>query len=327
VTHAAISLPGMKVHSLIVCLLTLAASECLAVNDSLYFLLQRSTYLENILMPCAWWANPASVAEIGGKTALIANVTPLGNVYTIASARYAAPMAGRFAWGVGILGAGINPNPHGSLQADNSGARYNSHFTFNNPSIQIGAGGVLAGGIAVGVLADAGTERLPDGSGGQMNFWTWGLGFGIMTPYFLNSLSFAFSTMSTGHYWIEPYWDHDGKTALRFKTSDSLVMGSLEYTFSMVSGTLWHIYNSSPAYYQVFKTSASIKMLSIAGALLGYSQDLGILSDNGAMLHLGVELRRSSVYPFFGGYEVGVGLTQLHRDLLVHRLWVGYCLR
>jgi hypothetical protein len=43
------------------------------------------------------------------------------------------------------------------------------------------------------------------------------------------------------------------------------------------------------------------------------------------MIHIGAELRQSTVYPFFAGYEIGIGLTQLHRDLLVHRLWVGYC--
>jgi hypothetical protein len=75
----------------------------------------------------------------------------------------------------------------------------------------------------------------------------------------------------------------------------------------------------------VVKALASVKILSIAGVLVGYSDDLGILSDNGPMIHIGAELRQSTVYPFFAGYEIGIGLTQLHRDLLVHRLWVGYC--
>ncbi len=278
-------------------------------------------------MPGAWWANPAAVAEIAKKTALADNVTPLGNVYTIASARFAAPIAGRFGWGIGVLGAGINPNPDGTLQADNAGAQYQSHFTFNNPSIQLAAGARLPGGPCAGFLLDAGAELLPDGDGGQANFATWGFGFGVLTPYIFNAVSFAFSTMSTGHYWIEPYWDHDGKAGTRFKTPDSLLIGSLEYTFSLVSGTVKNLYNASPAYYQVVKALASIKILSIAGVLFGYSNDLGILSDNGPLLHVGVELRRSNVYPFFGGYEIGIGLTQLHRDLLVHRLWVGYCWR
>jgi hypothetical protein len=303
------------------------SSPCLAVNDSLYFLFQRSTYLENLSMPGAWWANPAVIAEIGRKTALTVNVTPLGNVYTITSARYEAPFSGRFAWGIGIMGAGINPNPDGSLQANNTGAQYQSHVTFNNPSIQLGAGMKLPTGLCVGLLVDAGAELLPDGNGGQTNFATWGFGLGIITPYAFNVISLALSTMSTGYYWIESYWDHDGKAGIRFKTPDSLVIGSLEYTFSLVSGTIQQLYNATPAYYQVVKGLASVKVLSIGGVLVGFSRDLGILSDNGAMLHLGAELRRSSVYPFFGGYEIGIGLSQEHRDLLVHRLWLGYCFR
>ena len=81
------------------------------VTDSLYFLFQRSTYLENLCMPAAWWANPALVAEITEKTAMTVNVTPLGNVFTIASAKYCAPLGARGGWGVGLMGAGHRSRP------------------------------------------------------------------------------------------------------------------------------------------------------------------------------------------------------------------------
>jgi hypothetical protein len=304
---------------------TAMAPSCWAVNDSLFFLFQRSTYLENLNMPGAWWANPATVAEVGKKTAMTVNVSPLGFVYTIASARYLAPVAGRFGWGIGIMGAGINPNPAGSLQADNTGAQYQSQFSFSNPSIQLSAAAKLTGGLCLGLLCDAGFEELPDGNGGQMNFPTLGIGVGGMTPYFFDKVSLSLSLMSTGHFWLQSYWDYDGKGGVRFKSSDSLLMGSLEYTYSLVSGTIKNIYNSPATYYHVVKALASIKIFSIAGVLFGFSRDLGIFSDNGAMVHLGVELRQSQVYPFFGGYETGIAVTQRNRDLWVHRLWLGWC--
>ena len=310
-----------------ICAAAMTAVPCLAVNDSLYFLFQRSTYLENLGMPGAWWANPATLAEINDKTALTANVTPLGNVFTITSARYVAPVANRFGWGIGILGAGINRNPDGSLQATNSSAQYQGRFSFSNPSVQIGFASKVLGDWRAGFLCDFGAEQLPDGGGGQTNFSTLGIGLGAMTPYFFNRVSFSISTMSTGHFWLQPYWDYDGKAGFRFKSPDSLIMGSLEYTFSLVSGSIRYIYNSSADYYQVVKWLASIKALAIGGILIGLSRDLGIFSDNGVLIHLGVELRRSTINPFFGGYEIGIATTQRNRDLFVHRLWLGYCFR
>ena len=302
-----------------------AGKPCSAVNDSLYFLFQRSTYLESVTMPCAWWANPAILAETDRKTALTATVLPLGGVYTIASVRYCAPAYNTFSWGIGLLGAGINRNPDGSLTASNSGAQYRSSVSLSNPSLQGGVAGKLPGDILAGILFDAGLELLPDGSGGQANFITLGMGIGAMTPYIANMVSIGLSYMPQIHFWYHSYWDHDGKACLRIKSSDSLIMGSLEYTFSRASGAIKHFYNSTSAYYQVVKGLASIKTMGILGALAGFSQDLGILSDNGPMIHLGIEIRQSMLYPYFGGYEIGIGTTQRHRNLIVHRLWVGYC--
>jgi len=297
-----------------------AAAPALCVNDSLYFLFQRSTYLENLCMPAAWWANPALTAEIGGKTALTVSVTPLGNTFTIASAKYCAPIGARGGWGIGLMGAGISPDP--SLQANNSGAQYSSHVTFSNPSIQL-AGGLKIPYIgSIGALGDFGLELLPNFSGGEENYFSMGLGAGFLTPYAWDYLSLSLFAMSRGHFWIQNFWDHDGKVGLRLKTPDSLVLGSLEYTVSFSSGSVKFIGNSPAYYYQVVKALMSLKIYAIMGVLIGYSDDLGIFSNNGSMIHGGVELRRSSVYPFFGGYELGVSLT--HSALLVHHLWLAY---
>ena len=127
--------------------------------------------------------------------------------------------------------------------------------------------------------------------------------------------------MSRGHFWIDNFWDHDGKMGLRIKTPDSLVLGSLEYTVSFSSG-FKYIGNAPANYYQVVKAMASIKIYAIMGVLIGYSDDLGIFSNNGTLIHGGLEMRRSDVYPFFGGYELGVSLTR--SALLVHHLWLAY---
>jgi len=289
-------------------------------GDSLYFLFQRSTYLENLCMPGAWWANPAVMAEINAKTALTTSVTPLGNTFSIASVKYFAPLGGKAGWGIGLLGAGINPDP--SLQATSGGAQYSSHFSFSNPSIQLAGGYNIPSIGSIGVLGDFGMELLPNFSGGKDNFFTMGLGAGFLTPYWRNYLSLSLCAMSREHFWIQQVWNNDGKIGLRLKTPDSLVLGSLEYTVSFASGTIKYIGNAPANYYQVVKALASLKMYTVLGLVFGFSQDLEIYSNNGTMLHGGIEMRQSSVYPFFGGYEIGVSLT--HSALLVHHFWLAY---
>jgi hypothetical protein len=130
--------------------------------------------------------------------------------------------------------------------------------------------------------------------------------------------------MTTGHFWLQNYWDNDGKFALRLRSADSLLTGSIEYTFSLLNQSFVWINHSPNNYYEVVKTMVSIRFMGIAGLLLGYSDDLPNGHDNGQCAHVGLELRQSNVYRYYGGYEIGIGLSQLHRDLLVHRLWVGY---
>lgn len=108
-----------------------------ANSDTLnyYFLLyQQTTYLENALMPGSWWSNPASTAEIERKTAQTVDVTPLGNVLTIASAKFLMPVTSRFCGGIGIMGVGQGNSSSQNLNATGSGATFQSQSSFLTPA-------------------------------------------------------------------------------------------------------------------------------------------------------------------------------------------------
>jgi hypothetical protein len=306
----------------------LSVFSIFAATDSLnyYFLYQRSIYLENTLLIGSWWVNPASAAEIDRKTLQTVNVTPLGNVLTIASAKYLTPVTPMVGVGVGIMGQGINPNP--SLQAGNSGAQYQSNFSFINPSMQLAGAVKIKRGGAIGLLLNIGAEQLPNSTeidpNGNANYFTMGVGAGYLTPWFFNRVSLGFSAMTTGHFWLQTFWDYDGKLAVSARSSDSLFTGSLEYTFSLLNQGFAWVYHSPGNHYEVVKALLSVRFMQIAGLLLGYSDDLPNYYANGPCAHVGLELKESAIYPFYGGYEIGIGLSQLHRDLLIHRLWVGY---
>ena len=309
--------------------MTLALALCaFASGDSLnyYFLYQRTAYLENTLTPGSWWANPASLGEIGRKTLQTVNTTPLGNVLTIASAKYLTPVSPQIDAGVGIMGQGINPADP-SFQASNAGAQYQSQFSFVNPSVQFAGAMKLGRGGLTGLLLNIGAEQLPASAEVGPNFanyLTMGFSAGYLSPWFFDCVSLGLSFMTTGHFWLQTYWDNDGKLALRYQDPDSLFTGSLECTFSLLGQGLVWIGHSPAGYYEAIKALVSIRFMQIAGLLLGYSDDIQNLVANGPCAHVGLELRQSNVYRYYGGYEIGIGLGQLHRDLLVHRLWVGY---
>ncbi len=154
-----------------------------------------------------------------------------------------------------------------------------------------------------------------------------GFGAGFLTPWFFERVSLGLSAMSTGHFWIQNYWDYDGKLALRFRSIDSLLTGYVESTFSSFEGQAVWIGYSSNNYYEVLKAMISLRFMGILGFLLGYSDDLPNGEGNGQCAHVGLELKQSNLSRYYGGYEIGIALTtQLpqQRDLLVHRFWVGY---
>ncbi len=135
-----------------------------ANSDTLnyYFLLyQQTTYLENALMPGSWWSNPASTAEIERKTAQTVDVTPLGNVLTIASAKFLMPVTSRFSAGIGIMGVGQGNSSSQNLNATGSGATFQSQSSFFNPSMQFSGAAKFRHGGGIGLLFNIGAEQLP----------------------------------------------------------------------------------------------------------------------------------------------------------------------
>lgn len=314
---------GLVIRALC-CALTVASSAANGANDSLYFFYQRSTYLENLQTPGGWWANPALTGEISAPTGYTINATPLGYRYTLASVKYLFPFCGNFGAGLGILGTGIAPDQ--STQVTSAGVSYNSHFTFSNPSFQLGLGGRLPAVGSAGLLVDLGAEMLPDGYGGSSYFFLGRGGLGLLTPYYFNTVSLSLTAMATMHFWNHLYMDENGKIGLRVKILDDLVLGSAEYTFSFRSAAVESFYPTSQFFYEVFKATVSVRIYKIAGVIAGYSTDFGQFSDygsgNGNCLHAGVELRPLDTYPFFGGYDLGISTT--FRDLFIHRIWLGY---
>ena len=302
----------------LICALFAGATE--AANDSLYFLYQRTAYLENLWTPGGWWANPALTGEIDVPSAYTINATPLGYRYTLASVKYLFPFLGRFGAGFGLMGTGISQSEQQTGQATSSGVSYNSQFTFSNPSCQIALGGNLPKFGSAGILIDIGAEMLPDGYGGSSNFLVTRGGLGILTPFFFNCVSLSATAMATFTFWQQMYIDGNSKLGLRLKLFDDLLNGSAEYTLTLKSGESF--YTSSGYNYEVFKTMVSLKIYKIFGFLLGYSTDFGYFSDIGNCIHTGLELRPMNDNPLFAGYDLGISTT--YPGLLIHRLWIGY---
>jgi hypothetical protein len=300
-----------------------APNPASAQTQNLPYLYQRTTYLENLTMNGAWWANPALTGEITEKTASTVDITPLGLYqFTIVSAKYLFPFGGNFGAGLGIMGEGMGQSQNQTTQVTGNGATLTSNFSFSNPSFQCGLGMHFKNVGSAGLLFNVGQELLPLGDGTSYNFPLMGLGVGALTPYFFNTISLSFTTMATWRFWQQEYLDYDGKAGFRFRVLDDFILGSLEYSFSFNSSESFY---SSAYHYRVVKSLLSIRIYKIAGLLIGYSSDFGGFKDMGPTLHAGLELRHSDVYPYFGGYELALGTNQ--RILITHQIWVGYCFR
>jgi len=272
----------------------------------------------------AWWANPALTGEITEKTVSTVDVTPLGLAqFTIVSAKYQFPFGKIFGAGFGIMGEGLGQSQNQSAQISDNGATVSSHFSFSNPSFQAGLGMNLKNVGSAGILFNAGEELFQQADGTSYNYPIVSLGIGVLTPYFFNSISLSFTAMSTWHFWQQAYLDDDGKAGIRFKILDDFIIGSFEYAFPFKSG-IQSFYTTS-AHYQVAKAQISFRIYKIGGLLLGYSSDFGGFTSMGGTLHAGLELRQSDVYPYFGGYEVG--LSTYRQISFTHQIWVGYCFR
>jgi hypothetical protein len=294
--------------------------------DGLYFFYQRSIYLENLCQPAAWWANPSLLSPIDRITVFTSNTGLIGQRYTISSARVVLPIQSKLNIGFGVTGTGTTEGR--SLSAGNGGAQYSSSFSFNLPSLEAGVSYIPPVVGSIGALMITGTESIPDPSNSGLNtlYFFWGIGAGWLSPSIMNTVKFSVSTLSVYHSQFITWWDNGAKAGLQINVNDGKVTGSFEYGFALFNGPVSFFQNQSNFHgYEIFKGSVSLKMMDIAGVLLGYSKDTppaNAIDNNGSTFHAGVELRRSDVYPYYGGYEMGI--SGAHGISIIHRIWVGY---
>ena len=301
----------------------------IASIDSLPFFYQRTIYLENLNQPAAWWANPAVISAIDKTTFFTSNTGMLGGKYALSSVRVLFPYKTALNGGVGITGTGTTEGR--SAVANAQSTQFNSDFSFKRPSIETVISFMPPRAGTIGGLAMAGTESIPRTTDtGNKTYFFWGIGTGWLSPSILNTVKLSFSTLSVCHIQFETWWDNSAKAGILFNINKDHLIGSIEYGFGL-NGT------SAPEY-EVFKGDFSLRFMSITGLLFGFSTDTRNIRNNGSTFHTGIELRRSYVYPFFGGYEIGFNMFASRYNpnslpdpsphlSLIHRFWLGYDLR
>jgi len=290
-------------------------------HDSLYFFYQRTVYLDNPLMDGAWFSNPSSIADVAEPTAFTVNTTPLGDRYTIASVRFFFPTAAHFTAGLGITGAS-DDIPDASFQATEGGTTYQGHFLFSRPSFETGIAVKVPYIGSLGLLQSFGMEVVPGDIGSGDRFFIWGNGFGWLSPELLSIISFTLSTFSVGPFPFSTKWEHCAKIGTIVQYNEDLLRAAIEYSFSLNDRFILLRKKYEMHGYEVMKILISARIYNILGILAGYSSDTPLRSDNGPTVHLGLEMRKSHYYPFFGGYEVGVSTTNF--PAVIHRVWFGY---
>jgi hypothetical protein len=286
--------------------------------DSLPFFYERSVYLENLITPGAWWANPTCITSIDKPTIYTATVGLLGGLFSMSTVRGIFPVDTCIKAGFGVTGTGGSAGS--SFNGSDVGAQASTIFSFSQPSFEgavsysnlpIGTIGalLLGGSVSIQGQADANSSL----------YYFWGYSLGWLSPVLLKAVQLSLSTLTVSHDWITTTWNYDAKAGVLVNVHDSLVLGSLEYGFPLQSGEYLP--------YTVLKGDVSIRVQSIVGILLGYGKDIPNTNDNGSTYHVGVELRRSNVYPFYGGYELGVSPWASRHGSeisLISRIWIGY---
>jgi hypothetical protein len=304
------------------------ASSGVSSIDSLYYFFERTIYLENLTQNAAWWANPSSISSIREPCVFTSNTGLLGGKYSISGFRVFAPLQHSLTVGFGLTGASTAEGR--SFSGDGTGGQMTSSFNFSRPSLEAGAGYESKRFGALGVLAITGTENAV--SGIKIYFFVLGTSLGYLSPPIAGMARLSLSTLSVCHFQADTWWDHSAKTGVVFNVYDSLFTGSLEYGFSLNNAPFFSDGNDLWGY-EVIKGTVSTRFRSIAGFLLAYSTDTKNLRDNGPTFHSGLELRPSRIYPFWGGYEIGISpWSSRHRTntaviTLLHRFWVGYTFR
>jgi hypothetical protein len=315
---------------LLLCMMSgLSAQQ--ADQADIYYYYQHTTYLENLNQPGAWWSNPALLSSIDRATVFTSSTGLLGRRYSISSSRIIIPVNPQLKAGFGLTGSARGEGRSGS--GTNSGFSFSSYFNFTKPSIEAGMSFAPRSLGTFGALMLSGTvSETPsyayDSTARVIRFF-WGYGLGWISPALLKTVAFSFSTLSIYNVQFLWQWENCAKAGIIFNVKDSAVLGSLEYGFSLdgAAGTLFSNRENAP-YYEVLKGTASIRFRSIAGFILGYSLDTKNGADNGSTYHAGIELRRSTVYPCYGGYEMGLSTTNSSNNVsIIHRFWVGFNLK
>jgi hypothetical protein len=296
--------------------------------DSLSFFYQRTIYLENLCQQGAWWANPATIASYDKTHLFTSNIALLGGKYSISTVRILFPVKSQFNGGFGITGTGTTQGL--SASGTGTGGQFNSKFSFTRPSLEAGISYTPPLGGTLGALLVTGTESVPRMDTGNTVYFFWGISAGWLSPAIMNSVRFSFSTLSVYHAQFITWWDNCAKAGVLVNVNDGLVIGSLEYGFSL-DGPVSFFRNQANFYgYEAIKGNVSVRIRKIAGVLIGFSKDTRNFRDNGSTFHTGIELRRSTVYPFSGGYEMGMNFfasryqSNSPHVYLLHRFWVGY---
>jgi hypothetical protein len=297
--------------------------------DSMYYFYERTLYLEDLTQQGAWWSNPSKIAQIKTPCVFTSNTGLLGGKYSISSIRVLFPVQRAITAGFGLTGAGTTEGR--SFSGSSSGATASGNFNFSRPSLETGISFHHDVGGTAGGLLMTGTESLmPDLDGIKKYYFILGAGFGYLSPMLADVVQFSVSTVSVCHFQVDAWWDNGAKTGAYFNAGDGLVIGSFEYSFSL-SNALAQLKNQETYYsYKVFKGTVSTRFKSIAGFIVGFSNDTKNQRDNGPTFHTGLELRPSKVYPYWGGYEIGVSpWSSRHQTTtavvtVIHRFWVGY---
>jgi hypothetical protein len=246
----------------------------------------------------------------------------------MSSVRVIFPVKPRLNAGFGLTGTALGAGAGG--MGTNSGFSYQSYFNFTRPSIEAGMSYVPPYGGTIGAMMLTGSKSYvphyaADTNTRNLSFF-WGISAGWLSPALFKTVSLSLSMLSIRNSDVYIWWEHCAKAGLLFTVYDSTVLGSLEYGFATdsVTGSLFSNPDNTTNY-EAIKGSVSIRFMSIAGLILGYSTDTKNFYDNGATYHLGLELRKSTIYPYYGGYEMGISTAK--NGSVFHQIWVGFNLK
>lgn len=302
-----------------------SAINCSASDSYFDHLFQRSVYIENLNIPGGWWANPALLSQVDEGMLFSSNVLPLGNRYLISSIRILFPVKSILSIGAGILGAGNykTGTSHSAITED--GFLYRSDFAFKRPRFQFGAGANVPVIGALGILTSFGTDIKDRGGEYQEDkVLSPGFSFGWLSPEIFIpvqiSTNFMFLFHNIEYKGKNTFWELGSKLGVSFHALDSLLSGFCEYTFSFGQNS-FGIFTPDSSEYETAKAMLSIRIFNNVAAIIGASRDVGYYSPvNGTCIHFGAELRKSSILPFWAGYDIG---ARVGKDwIILHRIWM-----